>query len=67
MVLVRNNNPSIPENREDKQKLFSKLVGEVSLKLYDDKAYFEIVVNLFDRIFNDKGWTNEYETIQQFF
>ena len=55
MVLVRNNNPSIPENREDKQKLFSKLVGEVSLKLYDDKAYFEIVVNLFDRIFNDKG------------
>ena len=53
----------VSDNRVDKQRLFSKLVGEVSLKHYDDKAYFEIVVNLFDKIFNDKGWTNEYETI----
>ena len=50
----------VSDNREDKQRLFSKLVGEVSLKHYDDKAYFEIVVNLFDKIFNDKGSANEY-------
>ena len=49
----------VSDNREDKQRLFSKLVGEVSLKHYDDKAYFEIVVNLFDKIFNDEEKQND--------